>query len=860
MYLLKRILDALEKSDMAVNTNSMSDDVKFWWRPEAKKDVSNVWNDYILLMETLEEKQTHVIKPLMSRLDNLFKATIKKKPDRGHLHASWVTSLLQRIACHESMTVRRWGVMTLLTADYTACPFFEQQVEFFSGPLVVMLTESSIYYKSSETPKDGCCPLVTALVQFFTSCQHVLEQPQLATFLQEFLHSVRLQQWNGAALVYVTYGLSQIKQSPVWGPAALNDIGCILRTNKQNLNPYTRGAIQCSLVKSLMRLINTDEVSVDDFTNTLALLPSDESIKRGTCLWDELLQWLPKVAQAGTTWEPSRLWEYIENSLAEMTKISSTENPVAVMSQQRHVAITRLLLLLCDSCLLPRQPGGDCDSLGDTLHSLLSPVINVIWSVKFHPYVSAVKAETAMAFLVTLAEECQILEGSVMTDVVNRMVDRLVENSSEGLLLYSQRRIPDIKIDELQSVHLCCRAVLIVVDQTSSSGVGLLCLTSRLVNACIKTLQKFNAEVSLAHQLPCHAAMMFLGSICESFSKRFGVNAAYNAQLLTFLKEWKTITHFGKSSVTGEREGAQDQQSQKAVGHLMSEFLAAQWSSLHYLVTCAVLGVDMGQGGVDMAHYAAKCLDTVDLIRREELTSAFQCFKTIMPKLEGDLAVRVMSATWTKVKETLKTPSFLPLYELFIQLAFQPCNLTANQGTSVSSYLSQNAQEILSLGEDRRGLVNMLATQVCQWWEESPTNLTYASNYSSLVLEFCLWGITSNKGLRLMEEAQDFTSSLGQSWSVNQLIQINTKNDRTLRVMMLNMFSKLRLNVPEHCTFAAIMIEELMATQRHLVAVKTYKNFPNCPSHLRKHRVCCALLILDVFVSEVCLLARICRV
>ena len=82
------------------------------------------------------------------------------------------------------------------------------------------------------------------------------------------------------------------------------------------------------------------------------------------------------------------------------------------MSLQRHVAITRLLLLLCDSGLLPRQPGGDCDSLGDTLHSLLSPVVNVIWSVKFHPYVSAVKAETAMAFLVTLAEECQILEGN----------------------------------------------------------------------------------------------------------------------------------------------------------------------------------------------------------------------------------------------------------------------------------------------------------------------------------------------------------------------------------------------------------------------------------------------------------------
>jgi len=81
------------------------------------------------------------------------------------------------------------------------------------------------------------------------------------------------------------------------------------------------------------------------------------------------------------------------------------------MSLQKHVAITRLLLLMCDSGLLPRQPGSDEDALGDTLHGLLSPVLSVIWSVKFHPYVSTRKAETAMAFLVTLVDECRILEG-----------------------------------------------------------------------------------------------------------------------------------------------------------------------------------------------------------------------------------------------------------------------------------------------------------------------------------------------------------------------------------------------------------------------------------------------------------------
>ena len=68
---------------------------------------------------------------------------------------------------------------------------------------------------------------------------------------------------------------------------------------------------------------------------------------------------------------------------------------------------------------------------------------------------------------------------------------------------------------------------------------------------------------------------------------------------------------------------------------------------------------------------------------------------------------------------------------------------------------------------------------------------------------------------------------------------------------MLNMFSTLHLDIAEHCSFADDIIEELMAMQHHLVAVKTFRNFPNCSNHLRKHRVCCALLVLDAFVSEV---------
>ena len=69
------------------------------------------------------------------------------------------------------------------------------------------------------------------------------------------------------------------------------------------------------------------------------------------------------------------------------------------------------------------------------------------------------------------------------------------------------------------------------------------------------------------------------------------------------------------------------------MGRLMSEFLAAQWSSLQYLLTCAIMGVDMGPGGVDVSKYAADCLDSLDLVVGDELMVVFQCFMTIMPKV-----------------------------------------------------------------------------------------------------------------------------------------------------------------------------------------------------------------------------------
>ena len=57
MYLLKRILDTTEKLGRDLNTDHMTP--LFWWTNEKATEFSALWQHFILLMETLEEKQVN---------------------------------------------------------------------------------------------------------------------------------------------------------------------------------------------------------------------------------------------------------------------------------------------------------------------------------------------------------------------------------------------------------------------------------------------------------------------------------------------------------------------------------------------------------------------------------------------------------------------------------------------------------------------------------------------------------------------------------------------------------------------------------------------------------------------------------
>ena len=80
-YLLKRYQDSLAHSELSLNVE--------------------IFQDLFLVVETLEEKQIHIIKPVLTKMEKIRdRILIGKKAN-----SSWLTALYKRILGHENLQV-----------------------------------------------------------------------------------------------------------------------------------------------------------------------------------------------------------------------------------------------------------------------------------------------------------------------------------------------------------------------------------------------------------------------------------------------------------------------------------------------------------------------------------------------------------------------------------------------------------------------------------------------------------------------------------------------------------------------------------------------------------------------------------
>ncbi|XP_048361116.1 probable methyltransferase TARBP1 [Sphaerodactylus townsendi] len=258
-YLLKRAVEVSEKlrSECRCSPDPGPGPSLFWWSAEKNDQLIQFWENYILIMETLEGNQIHVIKPVLPKLTSLYEYAVSEQKDSWVFHPSWHMCVYKRMFEGENKTLAKEGVIHFLEMWQTQClppsPGFS---EFVIGPLMDALSESSFYSRSSGQVIGMCPTLGIQLQKFLAAFFTNVPEEEKSGFLLKFIQKMSNRHWCSIPIFFLSMALAHIsacRALDAEGLVALRDVlQCTMITHQILL----RGAAQCYLLKAAMLLTN----------------------------------------------------------------------------------------------------------------------------------------------------------------------------------------------------------------------------------------------------------------------------------------------------------------------------------------------------------------------------------------------------------------------------------------------------------------------------------------------------------------------------------------------------------------------------------------------------------------------------
>lgn len=373
---------------------------------EQKNNLQQLWNDFFLLLETLEEKQTHVVKPVLEKIDKLVRGC-----QEGMMHLSWVVVVLRRVLDQDNRTVRVWGASKVLNLRLPQQMLKQGFLTFITHHFLLALADYSLYSRDASQQAGEPSKVGSQIPNFMGSVVGSLDKSLQCKFLCTLLEQLfDGQPWGGIPLFYLMRGLALIPPTPAWTftqarKAAINLESC-LSTQEVTL----RSASQCDFLRSVLRHSSPNTTFLE-LCQIVSYVRRQESWQRGTTTWNAILEGV-------TGWHERR-----EDRLhAVQQAISDALSASPQNSVQPHDAALALCLLVeeekegVEEVLAPLTLFlQDCH-----LRPYLSPCGRV-WAVQFLTHVLEILCDSS-----PVAPDCPEQPLAVLAESVENLVELFV--------------------------------------------------------------------------------------------------------------------------------------------------------------------------------------------------------------------------------------------------------------------------------------------------------------------------------------------------------------------------------------------------------------------------------------------------
>ncbi|XP_053399349.1 probable methyltransferase TARBP1 [Mercenaria mercenaria] len=715
LYLLKRIVDICESTLTDVNTEAAQP--IFWWSRDRSPELSKTWQDFMLLAEVLEEKQVHVIRPLLPRMKLLVKAS-EMPPGKGQplLHTSWLKTILLRSSYHESLQIIRWSAETVLSLDLSKCPMIEQGLDqYLAGPMLYSLQEPKLYVRESGSPLGTMPAIAEKLVNFFTTCWDVMSPENKGSFFCRTVKNISSRHWGPIALLFICRGLARVPPTPCLDRNTVLELRKLLTGFLVAVDTYFRGTIQGYLVQILIKFTDKSTVLLEDFIQILCLVRREESLQRGTALWTQCVTWFEEGGPKKSEWDPEGMRQYIESSVTKYLQ-TSLDSKYSTADSAAAVMVARLLLLASDASIATELD----DNNSSTLIKVTQMLATVLNSINTHAYMSTHKADKALLLLILLMKESKP-KGEIQDDQVVKVIHSAVESCQSEILVYVGRQISDsiISVSDMSHLELYVDCVQVLAESASTMRSVQF---DRLVDTCVAILNKPSEMMDLQNKLQHLSAVCILGTL-SSFCH--------------MIKHGNDI-NFTKPS-------GDQRLSQQEWGKISSLFLENEWQVVEMALQHSAAP------WCDMLELLALAEDTLSVGVTTTSVIVLKCLRMIIPQVKdlvsGERLVSILGTCWFSFQEARRIVAFWDVLEAFVQAAFQPCLLQMAEDSPVIVCLTEYAEQLMETGKDKNGVVNALATQLCTVWSENGMMLQ-AGKFVTVIVDLCMFGALIRRGVR----------------------------------------------------------------------------------------------------------------
>ncbi|XP_046337095.2 probable methyltransferase TARBP1 isoform X3 [Haliotis rufescens] len=841
LYLLKRIVDTCESNNVDVNTDMTGRPYPIFQWKTGNRDLAVVWEHYILLVETLEEKQVHVIKPLLGRMQSLVKAATNSGAG-WCLHTSWLMTVLSRCYQHESQFIIKWGVETALNLDLTAVPLLEQgQQGFLTGDFLLILQELRLFLRPPGVEVGTCPPVAVNLARFFSNCLTQLKsKDRQGDFLAAVCGTLMSCTWGSTPMLFLCRALANIPATPILTPRILTLIKDMLTTLMTTMEPLQKGAIQCFLLKAILRLTDKTQVTVEDFASILAVFERNESLQRGTTQWVEASVWLQEAAtEADEQWSQAYIQQAVNNMIHDFL-IDPAES--GMFNSLMMTKIVRLLVIAMDAGIFKQIQRED--SIG--LDFMLGQITDVIRSINSHPYMTKVKADRAVSLLATLATEHSSASGGVCE--CDQSVQEAVEGCWQELVVYIGNRVTqDItEMDDLVLLDMytgCMERCLkyLPPDMRCQSLFS-------LVTTCVSKLQHLQAlpQVYLESQIQTVSLLCLLAAvsdIVDSFQPS-DTMADITETILEFTVSMTMIPSFTKQA--SKTSNSESRISQKDWGRVVSRYISSQWQCMYFLLK-------RSPGRLSATQLLETCYDAFDVGTRDSDIQVLHCVQCLLSELvtvEPDTVCKMLHVAWVKASEELHTASYWRKLSCVVKLLTQSPLLLAGHGSQVNECLLKHMGLLFKLGEEKMGVANMLIEHLYPHLVSDDHGIQIANNFRSILADACMFGGMHHRTDRLILDVTYYIENQGKMLSVNDVMPRFSKGDGIVRVFAINFLSHLDPNEASHADFAQALTLDLCARHDALMELAEYRQFNNSLCHRQKNRIFQAICVLEPFIKE----------